>query len=55
MIHEITVTDKELSYILMALGLQKADANEKGNIHLGHEISSVMTTLRNQIRTKVES
>ena len=50
MMHQLTVTDKELSYILMALGLQKASANSEGNVFLGHEVSSVMQSIRDQIR-----
>ena len=50
MIHQLTVTDKELSYILMALGLQKANANAEKNVFLGHEISTVMQSIRDQIR-----
>lgn len=53
--HQVAITDKELSYILLALGFLKADANKKGNISLGHEVSSVMITLRNQTRATVES
>lgn len=50
MTHLLKVSDKDLSYILMALGLQKASANADGNVYLGHEISSVMQNIRDQVR-----
>lgn len=50
MTHLLKISDKELSYILMALGLQKASANSEGNVYLGHEISSVMQSIRDQVR-----
>lgn len=53
--YTITITDKELSYILMALGVNKAKANQENNLMLGHEISQVMSSVRNQVRAMVEA
>ena len=51
--YTIAVSDKELSYIVMALGIHKAKANNEGNITLGHEISEVMANIRAQVRPEV--
>lgn len=52
--HTIAISDKELSYIVMALGIHKAKANNEGNIILGHEISDVMANIRAQVRPEAE-
>lgn len=51
--YTIAISDKELSYIVMALGIHKAKANNEGNITLGHEISQVMANIRAQVHPEV--